>query len=64
MLKLFSSTSNSHALSCPEMRGGQETQRTASSLIDQVVKFYFSQAGFMPTKAGYGEGDDAELLCF
>jgi hypothetical protein len=31
---------------------------------NQADKFYFSQAGFMPTEAGYGEGDDTELLCF
>jgi hypothetical protein len=44
--------------------GGQEIQRTDASLIDQGDKFYFSQAGFIPTEAGYGEGDDAESLCF
>jgi hypothetical protein len=43
---------------------GWETQRQTASLIDQAVKFYYSQAGFMPTEAGYGVGDDTELLCF
>jgi hypothetical protein len=28
----------------------------------KLSNFYFSQAGFMPTEAGYGEGDDAESL--
>jgi hypothetical protein len=50
----------------------KETQRTDSKSkkkkkkkkkpSDQTDKFYFSQAGFMPTEAGYGEGDDAESL--
>jgi hypothetical protein len=30
----------------------------------KLSNFYYSQAGFMPTEAGYGEGDDAESLCF
>ena len=46
--------------------GEQETQRTEreSKNSDQADKFYFSQAGFIPIEAGYGEGDDAESLCF
>jgi hypothetical protein len=35
-----------------------------SNLIDQADKFYFSQAGFIPIEAAYGEGDGTELLCF
>jgi hypothetical protein len=46
--------------------GGQETQRaySKSKNSDQAGKFYFSQAGLIPIEAGYGEGDDTELLCF
>jgi hypothetical protein len=29
-----------------------------------LSNFYYSQADFMPTEAGYEEGDDAESLCF
>ena len=29
-----------------------------ASLIDQADKFYFSQAGFIPIEAGYGDQDD------
>jgi hypothetical protein len=35
-----------------------------ASLLHQVDQFYFSQAVFIPIEAGYGEGDEAELLCF
>jgi hypothetical protein len=30
----------------------------------KLSNLYYSKAGFMPTEAGYGEGDDAESLCF
>ena len=68
----------SERLSCPNLRdsqtgseeppvermGDKKHKEQTASLIDQDDKFYFSQAGFMPTEAGYGEGDDTELLCF
>ena len=47
-----------------ERVGGKNHKERTASLIDQADKFYFSQAGFIPIEAGYGEGDEAELLCF
>ena len=52
-----------------ERVGGKNHKERTASLIDQAVKFllfpgrFYGQAGFMPTEAGYGEGDNTESLC-
>jgi hypothetical protein len=45
------------------MKGEKHKVKQQVWLI-KLSDFYYSQAGFMPTEAGYGEGDDTELLCF
>jgi hypothetical protein len=47
-----------------ERMGVKKHKEQTASLTDQADKFYFSQAGFIPIEAGYGERDDAESLCF
>jgi hypothetical protein len=44
--------------------GDKKHKNWTASLIDQADKFYLSQAGFIPIEAGYGEGNNAESLCF
>jgi hypothetical protein len=44
--------------------GDKKHKQQTASLIDQADTFYFLQAGFIPIEAEYGEGDDAESLCF
>jgi hypothetical protein len=67
-----------HLVQCPGLRDsrtgaeelpversrGKKHKEWTASLTDQADKFYFSQAGFIPIEAGYGEGDDTDLLCF
>jgi hypothetical protein len=49
----------------PVERMGDKTHKEwTASLIDQADKYCFSQAGFIPIVATYGEADDTELLSF
>jgi hypothetical protein len=47
-----------------ERMGNKKHKEWTASLIDQADNFYFSQASFIPMKAGYGERDDTESLSF
>jgi hypothetical protein len=47
-----------------ERMKGERHKDGQQVLLIKLSNVYYSQAGFMPTEAGYGEGDDTELLGF
>jgi hypothetical protein len=42
-----------------ERMKGEKHKDCQQVWLTKQSNFYYSQAGFMPTEAGYGEGDDA-----